>query len=321
MTMNRTSRLAHFPISWFAIIMGLSGLTIAWEKSEAIFRHGISIAPYLLALTALFFVILLIGYGLKLARYRAAVIKELSHPVKLSFFPTISVSLILLSIATLHSAHALSQVLWIAGTALHLLFTLYVLAVWINHEHFQIQHINPAWFIPVVGNILVPIAGVAHGYTEISWFFFSVGLVFWVVLMTIIFYRVIFRQPLPGKLVPTFFILIAPPAVGFISYMKLTGALDAPARILYYFGLFLTLLLSTQVLRFARLRFFLSWWAYSFPLAAITIACMVMYQNLGGPFFRLLSLALLTVLTTVILLLVWRTLVAVRRHEICVEED
>ena len=321
MTMNRTSRLAHFPISWFAIVMGLSGLTIAWEKSEAIFRHGISIAPYLLALTALFFVILLIGYGLKLLRYRAAVIKELSHPVKLSFFPTISVSLILLSIATLHSAHALSQVLWIAGTALHLLFTLYVLAVWINHEHFQIQHINPAWFIPVVGNILVPIAGVAHGYTEISWFFFSVGLVFWVVLMTIIFYRVIFRQPLPGKLVPTFFILIAPPAVGFISYMKLTGALDAPARILYYFGLFLTLLLSTQVLRFARLRFFLSWWAYSFPLAAITIACMVMYQNLGGPFFRLLSLALLTVLTTVILLLVWRTLVAVRRHEICVEED
>lgn len=319
--MNRTSRLAHFPISWFAIVMGLSGLTIAWEKSEAIFRHGISIAPYLLALTALFFVILLIGYGLKLLRYRAAVIKELSHPVKLSFFPTISVSLILLSIATLHSAHALSQVLWIAGTALHLLFTLYVLAVWINHEHFQIQHINPAWFIPVVGNILVPIAGVAHGYTEISWFFFSVGLVFWVVLMTIIFYRVIFRQPLPGKLVPTFFILIAPPAVGFISYMKLTGALDAPARILYYFGLFLTLLLSTQVLRFARLRFFLSWWAYSFPLAAITIACMVMYQNLGGPFFRLLSLALLTVLTTVILLLVWRTLVAVRRHEICVEED
>lgn len=40
-------------------------------------------------------------------------------------------------------------------------------------------------------------------------------------------------------------------------------------------GLFLTLLLFTQIGRFARLQFALSWWAYSFPLAAITIASFV----------------------------------------------
>jgi tellurite resistance protein len=319
--MNQTSRLSNFPISWFAIVMGLSGLMIAWEKTESLFKPGVLISPYLLLMVAVLFIALLSVYGMKLLRHRAAVAKELHHPIKLSFFPTISISMILLSIATLHSAHGLSLVLWIVGTALHLLFTLYVMSAWINHEHFQIQHMNPAWFIPVVGNILVPIAGVAHGYAEISWFFFSIGIVFWVVLMTIIFYRVFFHPPLPGKLVPTFFILIAPPAVGFISYMKLTGDLDSVARILYYFGLFLTLLLFTQVQRFARLKFFLSWWAYSFPLAAITIASMVMYQQLGGMFFRFLALGLLTLLSTVIVLLIWRTALAVRQHEICIEED
>jgi tellurite resistance protein len=319
--MNQPSRLALFPISWFAIVMGLSGLTIAWEKGEAILKPGFAVSPYLLLLTATLFVLLLGIYGLKSMRYRAAVAKELHHPIKLSFFPTISISMILLSIATLHTAHSLSLVLWMVGTALHLLFTLYVLNAWINHEHFQIQHMNPAWFIPIVGNILVPIAGVAHGYTEISWFFYSIGLVFWVVLMTIIFYRVIFHPPLPGKLMPTFFILIAPPAVGFISYMKLTGELDSLARILYYFGLFLTLFLFTQVQRFARLKFFLSWWAYSFPLAAITISTMLMSQHVEGSFFKVISLALLAILSTVILLLIWRTAQAVRQREICIEED
>lgn len=315
------SRLAHFPISWFATVMGLSGLTIAWEKAEALFKISFSVSPYLVILTATLFVALLGIYGLKLMRYRAAVVKELHHPIKLSFFPTISISLILLSIATLHAAHGLSLVLWMVGTALHLLFTLYVLNAWINHEHFQIQHMNPAWFIPIVGNILVPIAGVAHGYTEISWFFYSIGLVFWLVLMTIIFYRVIFHAPLPGKLVPTFFILIAPPAVGFLSYMKLAGELDSLARILYYFGLFLTLFLFTQVQRFARLKFFLSWWAYSFPLAAITLASMLMYQTLATPFYKGLSLVLLTILSVVLVLLLGRTLLAVARREICLDED
>ena len=101
---------------------------------------------------------------------------------------------------------------------------------------------NPSWFIPIVGNILVPIAGVPLGYTDISWFFFSIGIVFWPVLLTIIFYRIIFHPALPGKLIPTFFILIAPPAVGFLSYMKLTGEMDNFARILYFSGLFFTLL-------------------------------------------------------------------------------
>lgn len=318
--MSQESRIKFLPISAFATVMGLSGFTIAWEKAQSL--TGLSgVAAAALTITALLFAVLLLAYGSKLTVYRPEVLKELRHPVRLSFFPTVSISLVLLSIATLELNHELSAALWMGGSALHLLFTLYVLGAWINHEHFQIQHMNPAWFIPVVGNILVPIAGVAHGYVEVSWFFFSIGLLFWLVLLTIVFYRIIFHAPLPGKLVPTLFILIAPPAVGFIAYVKLTGGIDVFARLLYYSGLFVTLLLFTQLHRFARLKFFLSWWAYSFPLAAITIATLVMYQQLGNGFFRVLGIALLTVLTLVIGMLLVRTTMAVARREICVEEE
>jgi len=318
--MSQESRIKYLPVSAFATVMGLTGFTIAWEKAQTLTGFS-GIAGGLLAGAALLFVGLLFAYGSKLTQHRAEVVKELHHPVRLSFFPTISISLVLLSIATLEISTGLSEVLWLGGSALHLLFTLYVLGAWINHEHFQIQHMNPAWFIPVVGNILVPIAGVSHGYMEVSWFFFSIGLLFWLVLLTIVFYRIIFHAPLPGKLVPTLFILIAPPAVGFIAYVKLTGGVDVFARLLYYSGLFITLLLFTQIHRFARLKFFLSWWAYSFPLAAITIATLVMHQQLGHSALLGLGVVLLAVLTLVIGILVLRTALAVKRREICVEED
>jgi tellurite resistance protein len=213
-----------------------------------------------------------------------------------------------------------SFILWSVGAALHLLFTLYVLSVWIHHTHFEIHHINPAWFIPIVGNILVPIAGVRHVSPEISWFFFSIGLLFWLVLLTIIVYRMVFHNPLPDKLLPTLFILIAPPAVGFISWLQLNGSVDAFARILYYGAIFLTLMLLTQAGRFVRLKFFLSWWAYSFPMAAITIATVLMYQQLQLPFFQGLAYVLLGLLTLIIITLLFKTVQAMARREICVEE-
>jgi tellurite resistance protein len=313
-------RMEHFPISWFALVMGLAGVAIAWSRGEVILKLPVHVGSYLLYSAVLAFVVLLALYALKAVRHRPEVVKEFGHPIKLNFFPTISIGLILLSIGFLHDCPELSRYLWMTGAAIHLLFTFYVMSAWINHRQFEIQHINPAWFIPVVGNILVPIAGVHHASPEISWFFFAIGLVFWLVLMTIIFYRMIFHEPLPARLVPTLFILIAPPAVGFIAYMSLTESFDAFARVLYYAALFLTLMLLTQARRFYTVPFFLSWWAYSFPMAAITIATLVVYKNTGLAFFHGLSLALLALLSLIIAFLVVRTAIAVSRHEICVEE-
>ena len=55
---------------------------------------------------------------------------------------------------------------------------------------------------------------------------------------------------------------------------------------MYYVAIFLTLMLVTQARRFLKLEFYLSWWAYSFPSAAITIATLLMYERLQLPFFR-----------------------------------
>lgn len=318
--MEQQARLQNFPISWFAVVMGLAGFTIAWHRAETTLELPLHISPWLLGITVAVFAVLALIYVTKALRFSAAVKTEFNHPIKLSFFPTISIGMILLSIALLPYRMEISFILWSVGSALHLLFTLYVLSAWIHHTHFEIQHMNPAWFIPIVGNILVPIAGVRHASPEISWFFFSIGLLFWLVLLTIIVYRMVFHQPLPAKLLPTLFILIAPPAVGFISWLQLNGSIDAFGRILYYAAIFLTLMLLTQAGRFVRLQFFLSWWAYSFPMAAITIATFLMHQQIQLPFFKGLAVVLLSLLTLIIAALLLKTIQAIARKEICIED-
>lgn len=315
---QQTSRLVHFPVAFFAVVMGLSGLSIAWRKAEHTLGLPLHAADGVLVLAVLAFLAILGLYGAKALRHPEAVRAEMAHPIALNFFPAVSISLILLAIALLHLHAGVAGVLWVVGTSLHLLLTLYVMGVWMHHEHFEIQHINPAWFIPVVGNVLVPVAGVPLGFLEVSWFFFSIGIVFWLMLFAIIFYRVLFHHPLAERMMPTFFILIAPPAVGFVAYVQLAGEVDAFARVLYYTGLFLTLLLLTQAPRFLRIRYYLSWWAYSFPLAAITIASLIMYERSGEPGFAAISWVLLSLVSLVVVYLGYRTFQEIGARGICV---
>ena len=108
------------------------------------------------------------------------------------------------------------------------------------------------------------------------------------------------------------FILVAPPAVGFIAYLQLAGELDAFARLLYYSALFTALLLLWNLKIFLRLPFFLSWWAYSFPTAAFTVASVLMYQHTEIAFFAALGYLLLALASVLIGYLVMKTVKGLR---------
>jgi tellurite resistance protein len=321
-------QLKYVPVSFFAAVLGLTGATIAWQRAERLLALPFAISGVALILSLAAFLSIAIIYALKIARHFDAVKREFAHPVKINFFPTISISLLLFSIAFLRLNHDISRYVWIAGTVAHLALTIAILSAWMQRSTLQIQHINPAWFIPVVGNIIVPIAGVDHAPAEISWFFFSVGLIFWIALFTLVLYRLIFHQPpLPERLIPTLFIMMAPPAIGFISYIKLMEhaisgfELDSFARILYYIGLFLFMLLLVQYRQFVTIPFYLSWWAYSFPTAAITIATVLMAAKTGLIFFQALAYMLLVALVALITLLLVRTFSAIINKKVFVEED
>jgi tellurite resistance protein len=313
-------KIQFFPITSFAVVMGLAGLTIAFAK----FYH-LQWLPDIFYNISIFTVLVLflafsLLYGLKLAWFPDEVKKDFKHRIRINFFSAISISLLLLSIAFYSYYPVLSIALWWAGVLLHTVFMYKTISFWIQHN-FEIQHFNPAWFIPVVGNILIPIVGVDFAPVIISYFYFAVGFFFWIVLFTIFLYRAIFHAQLPEKFIPTFFILLAPPAVGFISYIRITASWDNFSVFLLLMTYFFVGLLTVMYKSFTQLKYFMSWWAFTFPLAAATIASAVAYQVTHFVFFEIAAWALLISAITAILIVAWYTLVHISKGEICVDEE
>ncbi len=272
--------LAAPPVSAFAMVMGLSGLSLSWTKfahaTQLTYAKNLSQVFGLLAATV--FLVLILGLLRKLVQSPEKLVEEWNHPVKSSFFGAISVGICLLAAVAYPYSEQLAQIVWIVGATFHLFAMLAVLNAWVHRENLQAAHACPVWFIPAVGNVVVPLAGVKLGYIEVSWMFYSVGLIFWLVLLSLVMYRLMFVQPpLPDRLKPTIAIFLAPPTVAFSSWIALTGltsgqALDPFGHILMGIAFFFTFFLMTQFGRFAKLPFFMSWWAYSFPSAALTVA-------------------------------------------------
>ena len=328
---NGDLRLRNFHITFFAIVLGLAGFALAVQKLAGQAASGIAPALEIPATVLVYvalgcFAAVALLYAAKAIRYPSALRDEIQHPVKLSFFPLVAKILLVFSVIFLERNMQVSFGFWIGGVVLQLLASLTIMSRWIHHQHFRIEHMTPGWFIPIVGSLMVPIAGIPHGYAEISWFFFAVGLVFWVVLFTIVIYRLIFHPPIPGRLMPTLAILFAPPAIAFIAYTKLVSlgeqlvGLDGGARILYYVSLFLLMLVLFRVRVFARLRFALSWWAYSFPLAAHALATLRMLHLSHASIYKWLAILEVALLSLVIAGLLVLTVRAILRREICVEE-
>lgn len=306
--------IASLPLPLFASVMGLSGLGLVWHAIEQRWDLDPVVSVLITVLAATIFIILLSSYGLKALRYRDQVMAELGHPVRINFLPTISINLILLGILSRPWLEAWSDILWLSGAALQLLLTVLIVTVWLNSER-PPNSLNPAWFIPAVGNVLVPIAAVPAGFELTAWFFFSVGMFFWVILGAIIFYRLIIGAALEQPMRPTLAILLAPPAVAFLAWLQLSGDDPGAGLMLYFIALMTFLLLLPQVPGFLKLPFFPSWWAYTFPLAAFTAASF-RFAELGGTTPDWVLMLLAGLVNLVILIVAGRTALAVVRGEL-----
>ena len=315
-----TARIAHYPVTFFAIGMGMMGLTLALRAAEHAFGLARLASSWGLGLSVLLLCAVAIGYAAKAMTHPAEVKAEWNHPVRIAFFPAISISLLLLSAALLEPAPQVAHGVWLGGTLLQGVLALSVISSWIGHRAFQPGQLTPAWFIPAVGNVIVPLAGARLGYTEISWLFFSGGLVFWVVLLTLVVNRLMFHDPLPGKMVPTLMILVAPPAVAFTAWLRLSGQVGPFGHFLLSAAYVFALIVATQAGRFRAIPFALSWWALSFPLAALAIASFGYAEAAGSAAHRLIGAGLLVLLLAIVAGLLLRTARAIRSGEICIPE-
>jgi tellurite resistance protein len=313
------NRLQYFPITMFAIIMGLSGLTIVFQKAEEILGITKGFGSLLAQIDSLLFGVIIAVYLFKTLKYFGEVKKEFFHPVRINFFAASAISFLLLSIVYQELNHDIAFYCFYIGTIMQTFFTFNTISYWIN-RNMELQHSNPAWFIPIVGNVLVPVAGTSIADINFLMYYYSIGLFFWIILTAIIINRIIFHHQLAMKFIPTLFIFIAPPAVAFIAYIKMYGEFDMFASVLYNLALFFTFLIFFMIKNFVNLKFFISWWAFTFPLAAVTIASMLAFKLTHSMVYEYIAYFLLCITTIVVGIVTFKTVQHMIKKEICILE-
>jgi tellurite resistance protein len=326
--MNKTPLKHLFP-GWFAIVMGWSGLALAWHRAAPVMgemAHGLSLVAA--GLAALVFVALGVAMLLRWQRHGEALREDLAHPVRHTFFAAIPISGLLLATAAVAllgpSAPGADALWWISSLA-QFGVTLWVLSKWIagpaggpNHKP-SWGAVTPVLFIPIVGNVLAPLAGVPLGHGAWASAQFGLGLLFWPVVLVLNFVRIAQAGMPPDRMLPTLFIFVAPPAVVGVAILQL-GAPAALAWMLWGMALFHTLWAATQAHRIAGLPFGVPHWGMSFPLAALAVLTLRLADTAEGRWLQVPGVALLALASLVILGLSFATVRGLRTGSLLVPE-
>jgi tellurite resistance protein len=314
-------RLDYLPVGLFGSVMGLTGLSVAWRLAQV--RYGLAllapVSPALGLIAIAAFVTILAGYAVKLITAFDAVRAEFRHPIAGNLFGTMLISMLLLPIILVPWSLMLAQAVWIVGATGMILFAWLIVSRWMSDRQ-QVAHATPAWIIPVVGLLDVPLALPVLGLPPMHGlmvFALAAGLFFAVPLFTLIFSRLLFEPPLPDALKPSLLILVAPFAVGYSTYTVTAGQTDLFAQALYTLMLFILAVLLGQLRNLpVCCPFRVSWWAVSFPLAASSIAALRFAAAEPGFIADAIAVALLALATLVIAGLFVRTLVGLAKGEL-----
>ena len=315
-------RIEHLPVTLFSTVMGIGGLSLAWRRAVRVWDAP-AWAAQVLFWTALAVSVLVAAlYAAKWLRHPAAAWAELRHPIRMTFAPTTTIALLVLATAGQDLLPGFARVAWWVGAVGHLALTVLVLTAWFGRADIAIGQMTPAWFIPIVGNVVTPLAAAEIGSVELAWFAFGVGMVFWLALLPLLLHRLLLHEaPLPAKLLPTLAIFIAPPSVALLSWGSLTGSVDdALGRVLYAAAMMFVVLLVAQIGRLHRIPFALPYWAYSFPLAAASAAAIAMAGARPQAIYDWVGVALLAATTVLVAVVGVFTLRAAARGLILVPD-
>jgi tellurite resistance protein len=222
-TTSDATPLAHFGFAWFVPVMGWIGLTMAWFQPprEA---SGISMAAQLSTLvTVTLFALVFLTQLIRAWRHPQALLADLRHPVRMAFTASFAIALVLMG--TLGTLWGLAdeswvQAIWWAGSLLEFSITVWVMSRCLRPADaggLGWPAITPLLVIPIVGNVLVPLAGLhwpVSGWVSAQ---FGLGLFLWPLIVALLLVRLLQAGPLPARMTPTLFILVAPPsAIGLV---------------------------------------------------------------------------------------------------------
>lgn len=296
--------LEHLGLIGFVPVMGLCGLALAWVQAAVRMGEVATAVAQVLAVFAGVLMLTLLGIMLwRFVRWPLARVHDAAHPVRHVFVAAPTASLILLATCgvALAGPSALWDGLWMTGAAVQALVSTWVVLRWLRAGASRWMGVTPALLIPVVGNVLLPLAGLPLGHTLWSALQWTVGALLWPVVLGLIVLRLQRVGPWPVRMRGSVFVLIAPPSVVALGLMLWQVPLVWPVA-LWCVALAFVALALQQLPKCFDQPFGWPMWSLSFPLTAFAaLSLRLAHAGVLPHWLALLMLALASVVVAALL--------------------
>lgn len=298
------------PLNLFAIPLGLSGLGGAWTAAEEQLAAPRWPVEVLFALAVIAWVGFTALYLVRGIRHSGSFAIDLRHPISGPFAAYIPVVGIL--IAAHYGAWLTAAAPWLVGILVGALAIVaaQLISHWISGG-LPPDALHPGYFLPVVAGSFISSIGLSSvGARPAALAAFGIGIFFWLVVGTIVTGRLITGTRYPLPLVPTMAVLLAPPATGGVAWFLLSGGLPNPIQDAFAGVLLIMLLVQFMLIpQYVKVPFSMSYWAFTFPVAATGNYIVRWMGVLGFPGWQVFTWVALALTSAVIVAISLRSIV------------
>ncbi|MGO4782737.1 hypothetical protein [Cryobacterium sp. W22_MBD10_FK3] len=291
---------ARAPLSSLGIPFGLSGLAGTWTMAGATSLAPQIIAEGLWMLAAAAWIAVVANYLWRSRNRGGSIREDLRDPVQGAFASLAPTSAMLVCTHYAQQLPIAGRIITGVFVAIGLLFGAWFLAQLALRQR-SIDAIHAGYLLPTVAAaFIVGQSAGTFGWTLLGEAAIAVGILFWLVLGTIILARMAFRPAPPAALLPTFAIFSAPPAVAGNAWFAVNGGrIDLVETMLL--GTFVVLILVQLMMLGAywRLPFTLGFWAFTFTAASsgtYTVHWLALWGGPGHMVWAWLAIGLVTLL-------------------------
>jgi tellurite resistance protein TehA-like permease len=296
------SAVATFFPGYFALVMATGIIAIGAELEEIGW-----LADGLYVVGALAYVVIAVLTTLRLARYPRVLLTDLtSHARGFAFLTAVAATNVLGSAsAVVHGWWGFAWALWFVGIALWavLLYITLIAVVLLSPKPGLDAGINGTWFLLTVATESIAVLGallLGRGDSDLLAFtclaLFCLGLVLYLIVMTMVFLRWTFAALEPTEADPPAWIAAGAVAITVLAGSNLLLAVDAAPRIArvapavevlvvlawatatFWFPLMIAIGVWRHIVSRVPLRYHPSYWALVFPLGMYGVASARMIE-------------------------------------------